>query len=203
MLLGALFRAELAYELLERLGLALSRERTWFEVDGVPHALAREESTRRREVEAELGRLGLETATAAQYATLKTRRVREIVPCRDELFEKWKTVARKHGLDEQAIRSLLAQQRPPKAEDVLPKATNEALKELTKEHSHFSEADLLRAIAEAPSSLGVRVDALCAHTKKVLTWSPDIVSLGTRNGETRYTTKRMIRLEERFVSKVC
>jgi hypothetical protein len=202
MLLGALFRAELAHELLERLGLALSHERTWFEVDGVPPALAREESTRRREVEAELGRLGLETATAAAYATLKTRRVKEIVPCRDDLFEKWKAVAKKHGLDEQAINLLIAKRRPPNPEDVLPQATKEALINLTKEHSHFSEADLLRALAEAPSSLGVNVDALCSHTKKVLTWSHDIVSLGTRNGETRYTTKRMLTLEEELLKAV-
>lgn len=202
MLLGALFRAELAHELVERLGLALTRERTWFEVDGVPTALAREESTRRREIEAELGRLGLETATAAAYATLKTRRLKEIVPCRDELFAKWRTIATKYGLDEQAIAWLVAQQRPLTPEEVLPKATKEALKSLTQEHSHFSEADLLRALAEAPSSLGVSVDALCSHTKKVLAWSHDIVSLGTRNGETRYTTKRMLRLEEKLLKAV-
>jgi conjugative relaxase-like TrwC/TraI family protein len=202
MLLGALFRAELAHELLQRLGLALSRERTWFEVDGVPAALAREESTRRREVEAELGRLGLETATAAAYATLKTRRVKEVVPCRDELFEKWKAVAKKHGLDEQSINLLIAKRQPPDPEQVLPQATKEALSELTKEHSHFSEADFLRALAEAPSSLGVSVDALCSHTKKVLTWSHDIVSLGTRNGETRYTTKQMLSLEEQLLGAV-
>jgi conjugative relaxase-like TrwC/TraI family protein len=202
MLLGALFRAQLAYELVERLGLALARERTWFEAEGVPTALAREESTRRREVEAELGRLGLETATAAQYATLKTRRVRDVVPSREELFQKWKAIAKKHGLDEQAIKVLISRQRPPRPEDVLPLATSQALKELTKEHSHFSEADLLRALAESPSSLGVSVDALCSHAKHVLTWSPGIVSLGTRNGETRYTTKQMLALEKKLLQAV-
>jgi conjugative relaxase-like TrwC/TraI family protein len=202
MLLGALFRAELAHELVERLGLALSRERTWFEVDGVPPALAREQSTRRREIEEELGRLGVETAAAATYATLKTRRVKEIVPNRDELFEKWRAVAQKHGLDDEAIKLLIGKNGPPRPEDVLPQATKQALKDLTNEHSHFSKLDLLRALAEAPASLGVSVDALCSHTNKTLAWSNDIICLGTRNGETRYTTRQMLKLEEKLLAAV-
>jgi conjugative relaxase-like TrwC/TraI family protein len=202
MLLGALFRAELAHELVERLGVALSRERTWFEVDGVPPALAREESTRRREIEEELGRLGVETAAAATYATLKTRRVKEIVPNRDELFEKWRAVARKHGLDDEAIKLLIGRYGPPRPEDVLRQATRQALKDLTNEHSHFSKLDFLRALAEAPASLGVSVDALCSHTNKTLAWSNDIICLGTRNGEARYTTRQMLKLEEKLLATV-
>ena len=130
MLLGALFRAELAHDLVKRLGVILSRERTWFELDGVPPALAREESTRRREIEAELGRLGLETATAAVYATLKTRRAKEVVPSRDELFEKWKVIARAHGFDDEAIRLMIGRQALPNPEAVMPEATQQALDDL-------------------------------------------------------------------------
>lgn len=202
MLLGALFRAELAYELLERLGTVLERESTWFEVQGIPTSLTREQSTRRRQIEEELGRLGLETATAAAFAALTTREVKEFVPPRGELFEKWKVLAKQHGLNQQAIELLIGRGKPPMPENVLPKATEEALRELASEHSHFSKADFLRALAEAPASLGVRVDALVAHTDKVLTWSRDIVCLGARNGETRYATREMLALEEQLLNTV-
>lgn len=202
MLLGALFRAELAHELVKHLGVSVSRKQTWFEIDGIPSSLASEHSTRRREIEDELGRLGVDTASAAAYAALVTRKVKHLVPPPDVLRQKWTEVARRHGLSDEAIAFLCSRRQLPDAAMVLPKATKQALDALFEEHSHFSSGDFLRALAEAPASIGVSVDALCAHAEQFLRWSKEIVPLGVRNGEARYTTKTMLELEEELLSTV-
>lgn len=70
---GALYRAELAALLQDRLGLGIEREKTWFEVEGVSPALIAEFSKRRQQIEALLKERGQEGAVAAKEAALHTR----------------------------------------------------------------------------------------------------------------------------------
>lgn len=200
MLLGALYRSELAAQLLKRLGLELRRKKTWFEVAGIPTPLVREMSTRRRQIEAELGRAGVETANAAAFAALKTRPIKEIVPARSELLANYRAQALKFGLSPQAVDFLLGRRPNFDQEAALAKGTVEALDKIVKEQSHFSEHELLRHLAEAPSTLGVPLTALVSHATKTLDSNPDIISLGVRNGQHRFTTQAMLAVEEELLS---
>ena len=105
MVAGALYRAELAAQLERRLGLAIApdehaykRGGLGFKVLGVPEALCDFWSKRREAIEKVLGEKGLESAVAAAIAAKDTREVKDIVPPRAELFERWRGEARDLGV---------------------------------------------------------------------------------------------------------
>ncbi|HJT79548.1 MAG TPA: MobF family relaxase, partial [Gemmataceae bacterium] len=70
---GAVYRAELSNQLEKRLGLVLEREKSWFEVQGVPESLAEEFSKRRQQVEEALAKAGVSGAKVAEKLALATR----------------------------------------------------------------------------------------------------------------------------------
>ena len=59
------------------------------EVKGIPEEVRRHFSKRRAQIEEQLDGKGLSSAAAAAVATLQTRRSKEIVPPRAELFSRW------------------------------------------------------------------------------------------------------------------
>src|SRR5262249_49100104 len=97
MLAGALYRVEFAHRLTKELGLVCRRENTWFEIEGVPANLMAELSKRRAEIKAELFDRKLESASAAALAALATRKLKDVVPPRSELFRRWKEVGDSFG----------------------------------------------------------------------------------------------------------
>ena len=99
MRIGALYRSKLAELFEQRLGFRCKTVETWFEIDGIPKEVCDLFSTRRKEVVAKLGELGLESASAAAYATLGTRKAKTLVPPRAELFQRWQEQARGFDLD--------------------------------------------------------------------------------------------------------
>ena len=99
MRIGALYRSKLAELFEQRLGFKCKTVETWFEIEGIPKELCDLFSTRRKEVVAKLGELGLESASAAAYATLGTRKPKTLVPPRAELFQRWQRQAREYGFD--------------------------------------------------------------------------------------------------------
>ncbi|MFZ6765092.1 MobF family relaxase [Pseudoroseomonas sp. WGS1072] len=101
--IGAYYRAHLAAEL-GRLGYEVEwgqKDRTTFEVRGVPKELMQVYSTRSAEIEAALAAKGLtrETATPreAEYAAKDTRRRKETID-RPRLLEHWQGTAAEHGV---------------------------------------------------------------------------------------------------------
>ena len=85
---GALYRTELARQLERRLGVAIERVKTWFEVKGVDKALMKDWSSRRAEIEAALAKSGYSGARASEIAAVSTREVKQHV-AREELFGQW------------------------------------------------------------------------------------------------------------------
>ncbi|MEO2089563.1 MAG: MobF family relaxase, partial [Gemmataceae bacterium] len=106
---GAVYRAELANQLEKRLGVKLERKKSWFEVQGVPEALADEFSTRRGQIEQALADYGAFGAKAAAKFTLATRPTKGHQP-RAELLPKWQDVGRQHGFTRENVGTLLGQQ---------------------------------------------------------------------------------------------
>lgn len=94
---GALYRAALAHALTHTVGVRCVADRFSFRVEGVPEALVAQWSKRREQIEAVLEEHGLETASAAAFAALVTRDVKELVPPREVLFARWVDEARPHG----------------------------------------------------------------------------------------------------------
>lgn len=97
MRIGALYRTKLAELFEQRLGLKCISVQTWFEIEGISKELCDLFSTRRKQIKEKLDELGLETAAAAAFATLETRKPKTLVPPRNTLFKMWREKARARG----------------------------------------------------------------------------------------------------------
>lgn len=197
---GALYRAELAH-LLGQLGLTARREKTWFEVEGVPQALVEEFSKRRREVVAALASRCVDNAAAAAVAALTTRRVKEHV-ARDELFTAWRATGAAYGFTPEQVRGLFGN--PPQREAV-PGAdplVHAAAEKITQRQSHFSRADLVRRTAEEAQGRGLGADAVRRAVQRHLADERGFVRLGRVGGEERFTTREVLALEKQLLARV-
>ncbi len=204
---GALYRAELSYQLERRLGVIQKRpvhndqERSWFEVSGVPQSLAREFSKRRQTIEEALQSYESPSAHAAAKVTLGTRGAKENVS-RADLFSQWLERGRALGFTEEHVRALLGRE-PPRhdAAGRVNTAVQGAIQKLTEHQSHFSERELLRRAAEESQTKGLWAAVVRTTVSQTLQNSPEIVWLGRRDGEARYTTREMVALEEKLLAQ--
>jgi len=197
---GAIYRAEMAYRLALRLGLRVERIKSWFEITGVPKSLCDWFSKRRTAIDKDMTERGVETASAAAYAALSTREVKDIVPPRSQLFESWREEGPKHWFGAEAIEFLKGRRAPPKDQSrQASRAIHEALQTITASASHFSEQELLRFTAIAAQDKAVPVEYLRAAVSARIKSSPDIIHLGTRNDEQRYTTRQVFDLEKELL----
>lgn len=148
---GALYRAELAHQLVKRLGVRLERSGFSFEVKGVPKSLCEFHSKRRQEVLKSLKAVGLSSARAAQIATLETRNKKETLS-RSVLFEKWQAEAAEHSFSSRNVEGITGR-RPVRHQT--SKAVDGAFRQLSDTHSYFSESELLRETAIRIQAEGV------------------------------------------------
>lgn len=182
---GAIYRNELAAELIRRLGVELVPEKTGFRIKDVSESLVRMFSKRRVAIEAALDGSGRETATAAAFAALQTRPVKDLVPSREELFATWTAEAgplriAKNGRERRAdVHSIISG----------------AVEDLLKNESHFSERSLLIRGLDLAAPHGVQATAVRKGVVEYLANDYSIRKLGELAGETRYTTKAMLDME--------
>ena len=198
---GAVYRAELSNQLEKRLGVVLEREKTWFEVQGVPGSLAEEFSKRRQQVEEALAKAGVSGAKVAEKLTLATRPGKGHLP-RGELLDAWQKAGREHGFTAAEVDRLLGQQGA--RYDLAGRADaciRLAALTITKQASHFPERELVRHSAVWAQSLGVAASALRVRVKEALARSPEFVRVGESHGETHFTTREMHALEQKMLSQ--
>ena len=148
---GALYRAELAHQLVKRLGVRLEKSGFAFEIKGVPKSLCEFYSKRRQEVLQALRSAGQSSARAAQIATLETRSQKDTLS-RSLLFEKWQAEAAEYSFSERHVESLLGR-RPVRQQPV--RAVQGSFRQLDAQHSYFSESELLRETALRSQAEGV------------------------------------------------
>lgn len=192
---GAVYRAELGRQLQERLGLACESKKTWFELSGVPQAVLDEFSTRRKQIEAELAASGQTGARASEVAALATRQAKEARP-REELFADWHERGAAAGFGPDQASQLVGRTGPcHDPEAALGKAVPESVRRLTETKSHFSERDVIRAVAEAVQADGVAAADIRGHVRGYLERSPDVVRLGVRDRLPRFTTTELFEIE--------
>src|SRR5262249_33135977 len=108
---GAVYRAELSNQLEKRLGVVMERQRSWFEISGVPGSLVEEFSKSREQVEKALAKLGATSAKAAAKLALATRQAKEHL-ARSDLFKSWQETGQAHGFTVDSVKSLLMKQGP-------------------------------------------------------------------------------------------
>lgn len=198
---GAVYRAELAHQLEQRLGVTIERRGRLFEIAGVSESLTQEFSKRRAEIQDALREKGYDSAAAAAAATLSTREVKGHVS-RAELFQDW----RRTGIAHQWSRNEAEDLRGPAPQRNLrleaAAALGTATGTVTEQQSWFSERTFVRHLAEECPGRGLGARALQAAAQERLAQSGEIVSLGRRNGERVFTTREMLALEERLLGAV-
>jgi len=194
---GSLYRAELSHRL-QGLGFEIEREKSTFEVKGVPQPLQEEFSKRRAEIEAALEKQGKTSARAAAFAALGTREVKEH-RARDELFQEWREVGATHGFTNERVQELkrFAPTRGPQVE--LAEALQRAIERISRDKSHFGERELLRATAEEAQGRGLSATQIRAGVKAELQ-KPSFITLGPHEREAHYTTRELWEIEKALLA---
>ena len=103
---GAIYRAQLAFDLRRLLGVEIKARRVGFDIVGVPAELSREFSKRRQAIEAMLEEWKDDSAVAAKVATLVTRHAKRMLPIH-ELDARWQATASKHQWTAENARMLV------------------------------------------------------------------------------------------------
>lgn len=203
MTLGAAYRVQLAYELQQRLGLTIVREKNWFEIAEIPRSIAEHFSKRSRQIQETLADWGGHSAQAAALAALVDRPTKNEPPL-EELVERWEREAIALGLDIDALvqKSKLGPQPQRPTEEIQAEVIGEALEVLTHDQSHFSRRDLIRRACEAAQGSGLSLDQTLAAVNQTLRQSPDILCVGSLANEARYTTREVAREEANMLALV-
>ena len=155
---GAIYRAALA-EGLQQLGFEVEKRRIGssigFELKGVPPPLVEHFSKRRAEIEKELklraGSLDAASPRYAEMVTKETRRTKDTEKPRGELLKEWQEVGRAFGFGAEQIELERRPYVPLSAQEVDARKeaiARDAIRALSEQNSHWSEADFAKAIAE-------------------------------------------------------
>lgn len=179
---GALYRAELAYQL-GLLGLRVRADKHGFRLRDVPKQLDEVFSQRRAAIEEELGRIGYDSARAAELVAKSTRAVKAHV-CRQELQDQWRTIGQERGFDVVHARQLFGPT-PALRPEVLARrsiqrACAAAVKRLTEHDSTFHERDLLAVVGRALESKRFPLSRVVHGVREYLATSAAIVRLDQR-----------------------
>ncbi|MCI0534448.1 MAG: relaxase domain-containing protein [Verrucomicrobiales bacterium] len=196
---GALFRAELAAQLEERLNFRARRHERSFEVVGVPPTLIEHFSKRRAEIEAALREMGLAGAKASEVAALATR-VTKQARSRQDLFAEWRDAGRTYDWTAKELGWLLDAQWPERNREAEASAAgNSALTTLTDQQSTFTRRDLVQHLAQEGQGRGLGASEVL-RLADLLVCEPEIVRLGGYRGEMHWTTKEVLALEQSILT---
>jgi conjugative relaxase-like TrwC/TraI family protein len=198
--LGAYYRAQFAYDLRTELKLETYREGTSFDIRGIPEELVKFWSKRRIQIKKYLKKNGEKGGAAAAKAALETRRTKEDIPPRKEILERWKKEARSHGMTSRVVDGL-QRAKPRNHEDDLPKALNQSLKNMYRNGvSHFSEIDLRIEVLQEAVNWGLPPDMILEGVDKLIKDNEKLVCLGEYYGETRFTTRKILKREKQLLA---
>jgi conjugative relaxase-like TrwC/TraI family protein len=193
---GYLYQAALRVELQERLGLRWQAvEHGAADVRGVPRGVIEHFSRRRSEILEYMAARGEHSARAAQVATLETRRRKEYGAPVDRLREEWRARAAEHGFGRWELRRVLRRRldQPPGLDLDALMVRLEGADGLTRERSTFTRREVVQAFAEAARE-GARAAGIERQVGAFLC-RVEVVELDGEGGESRYTTRGLLRME--------
>ena len=218
---GCLYQVQLRKELSRRLEVEWTQVRNGTaEIEGIPRAAIDEFSRRRAEIEIRMEQRGERSARAAQVATLDTRRAKDQGVRPEGLQPEWERRAESVGLTRKDLKRTLGHSRS-NYRPLFSGLTDELFgpEGLTRDASSFTVREVIQALCERrgpgvsaaqiekeanellDSDLVVRLSA----TKSDFLLTSTSLRLGNGqvvpsvNDATRYSTKEMLRLEERLI----
>ncbi len=195
----ALFRAELAAQLEQRLGLLAEREGRAFELSGVDRQLMAAFSKRRQEIAAVLAERGLSGAKASEIVAFETRTNKKAVD-RQTLFTAWRKIGLQHGWSTEQVEELIRAPLGPRNRAKEYQRTEvESLNRLTLHDSHFAWRDLTRALADEAQGRGLGAQDVYALRDAILQ-TRKVILIGQKDREARFTTPEMLEIERRFLA---
>ena len=219
---GYLYQAQLRHELTHRLGVEWNQvEKGAADLQGIPRAVIKEFSRRRAEIEARMEKRGEQSARAAQVATLDTRRAKDYGLKPEGLLPEWRKRAKAVGLSradlERVVRRSKVAKRVPSAEMAAELFGPDGL---TRDASSFTIREVMQALCERyPAGASVLkiekeaakllesdlVVALSSAKSQLLTSTSLRLDGGkvvpAVNEDARYSTKELMRLEERLIAR--
>ncbi|OED95424.1 MobF family relaxase [Vibrio cyclitrophicus] len=193
---GAIYRAELAYQMRE-LGFGIEPDGDSFHLKGVSKKACDAFSSRAQEIDYELKKAGIQSSSSKQGASFKilTRKTKRNV-VRGQLLESWKGELGKYGLSESYIERLT------NGEKELPPSLLELdsiLSEISINKAVFTEQELYRVIAVEASHNGfssAQAEGLTFLAKQ----SEDLIPLQAKNAFSRqFTTLDVLTCERLMV----
>jgi len=200
---GAIYRAELAAQLQQRLGLDIIRDDFSFKIVGVQDELCDYFSERRKEIEKALEEKGLNGAIASSIAAVTTRTSKQQVS-RSELIESWKQTGISYGWSTAQLETLLGMSQPqPDAiiENLAELSAVEAIEAVMDNQSCFTEKEAIRYTCENAQGRGVPAECAIEAVREELE-KEHLVRLGITDGEYYYTTQEHLQIEQTMISDV-
>lgn len=202
---GYLYEAHLRAELSRRLGVEWSQPvKGMGEIIGVPRDILLEFSQRRQRVVEHMRSTGTAGWRAAQVAALETREHKEHVNL-ETLRGSWEARTAEHGFGRRERDSVLgrARWRPLRESDRRAVAERLVGREgLTERQTTFADADVIKAWAEAHTA-GATVDDIRALAGRFARLVGVVeVAPGQAGRSPRYSTRELLRVEQRALQLV-
>lgn len=201
--IGAVYQAEVAYLFRKVLGLRLEEDEVAFRIAGVPQELVEDYSKRSQQIREKLDSVGYHSAKAAAIAALDTRKAEpESPPSLDELLKGFEETNARRGFTTAKALRLLGQCAPPQDHPNLGPHIAEAMNELLKIQSHFSEQELIRETAREVMVQGVPALEIISQVRTFLRENPEIVPLESKGLEPLFSTRETIDLERKTLASI-
>lgn len=215
---GFVYQAALRSELTARLGVEWGRVRNGHaEVAGIPASVLRAFSQRRLEIEARLAERAQHTASAAQAATLESRRAKEYGVDPEALRDEWARRASEIGVSAADVNDACGRAQPAELDVEAITASLASPEGLTARQSAFDRRDAVRAWCEAvPAGVVLSVDDLdrivegfAASTEVVRLHGAEPVVVPLPDGRVvpgspdyrRFSTREMLAIEQRLLAR--
>lgn len=202
--IGKIYQTQTAYLFRKVLGLRLEEDETAFRIAGVPQELVSYYSKRSQQIREKLDSTGYHSAKAAALAALDTRKEEpESPPTLEELIKGFQETNARFGFTTaKAMRLLRRVKELPEEHPVLERQIADAVDELLKIQSYFSEQELIREVAREVMVQGVPASEIINQVRGYLTTNSEIVPLANKKYPPLFSTRAMIDEERKFLASV-
>lgn len=196
MLIGQIFRNELAANLI-KFGYEVEVGRQGlFEIKGVPHELLLEFSQRRQEILRVLD--GREGSALAEKITLITRETKAHGVDRNELRKDWLSRSAEHGYTPEMIReNALQAARGVEKESLGSHSLSNTIQSLEIQTAVWSKEEMMKSALKNGLSEGLTIDQVEKQIQKALE-SRELIQLDTN----KYSSLEAIKTEQRIIELV-
>ncbi len=197
---GALYRIELGKQLTKKLGLKLTKNKSWFEIDGVSQGLIDHFSKRSKQIKTEIEKKGQLSAKAKNVATLKTRRKKENINI-EKLFETWQKIGKIFSWTKENVQKLLFREQAKELR-ISQNSFDEIVRSITISDAYFQKKDIIRKIAEEYQGQHISCKQMLLQIEQGVARSKQLVKLGLRKNYEIFSTKEVIKTEKELFQNI-